>query len=44
METVTPNRSLQTKRISAKELHTYIWILVGVFTLVAATFPNSLLL
>ena len=43
METATPNRSLQTKRISAKELHTYIWILVGVFTLVAATFPTALI-
>lgn len=43
METTTQNRSLQTKRISAKELHYYIWILIGVFTLVAATFPTALM-
>lgn len=43
METATPNQSLQTKRISAKELHHYIWILIGVFTLVAATFPTALI-
>ncbi|HEY9613927.1 hypothetical protein [Allocoleopsis sp.] len=43
METATQNRSLQTKRISAKELHQYIWILIGVFTLVAATFPTALM-
>lgn len=43
METTTQNRSLQTKRISAKELHQYIWILIGVFTLVAATFPTALI-
>ncbi|HEY9832035.1 MAG TPA: hypothetical protein V6D26_15730 [Stenomitos sp.] len=43
METGIQNRSLQNKRISAKELHTYIWILIGVFTLVAATFPTALM-
>jgi hypothetical protein len=43
METATPNQSLQTKRISAKDLHHYIWILIGVFTLVAATFPTALI-
>ncbi len=43
MDTARQNRSLQTQRVSGRELHTYIWILVGVFTLVAATFPTALI-
>ena len=43
METATETLSVQTKRISARDLHKYIWVLIGVFTLIAATFPTALM-
>src|SRR5919199_1379927 len=43
METQIETRQVQTKPISAREMHKYVWILVGVFTLIAATFPTALI-
>lgn len=43
METARETRSVQTKRIAARELHKYIWVLIGVFTLIAASFPTALM-
>jgi|ERR671932_140088 hypothetical protein len=41
METETGMRQVQTKPISAREMHKYVWILLGVFTLLAVTFPTA---
>jgi hypothetical protein len=38
MEAQTKN-----KLISSRELHKYVWMMVGVFVLIAATFPIALM-
>jgi hypothetical protein len=30
-------------RISSRDLHKYVWLLVGVFSLLAATYPTAML-
>jgi len=41
METETGMRQVQTKPISAREMYKYVWILLGVFILLAVTFPTA---
>ena len=41
MDTNAQMRQVQTKQISAREMHKYVWILVGVFTLLAVSFPTA---
>lgn len=43
MQTETEMRQVQIKQNSVRQMHKYVWILVGVFTLIAASFPTALM-
>ncbi|QIR39183.1 hypothetical protein HCG51_22385 [Tolypothrix sp. PCC 7910] len=34
---------IEKSRISSREMHKYIWMLVGVFSLLAATYPIAMI-
>lgn len=40
---ITETRQGQSKQVLARGMHKYVWILLGVFTLIVASFPTALI-